>query len=127
MDRVVVGLGFLEDESLLIVLEFGTYIIYNPYSGHSRFETLEPNHEFKDDLILTAKIFGDSFIYMTRKFNFYLIENVRRHTKSKIFAPSQGMDIDEVAANFSVSPPSDSERDNFEVYIPAKAGVIKAT
>lgn len=126
MDRVVVGLGFLDDESLLIVLSKGVYMTRNPYTGNTRFYTITPEQEFESDPIYSCQIFGNSFVYMTRSFNFYLIENIRKYTKSKIFAPGPQQELDVDASQFSVLPGKFSD-ESVQVFIPATTGVIKAT
>jgi Vps16, N-terminal region len=89
IDRVVVGMGFLDDQCLLIVLSKGQYLTCNPFTGHTRFYSITPENEFDSDPILAVQIFGSSFVYMTKSHNFYLIENIRSYVKSKIFTPSE--------------------------------------
>ena len=126
MDRIVVGLGFLNDQTLLIVLSKGVYLTCNPFTGHTKFMTITPEAEFEKDPIAAVKIFGNNFVYMTKSYNFYLIENVRAQVKSKIFTPSEQYRVNETASSFSVLP-GRSKEEPIKIFIPAVVGLIKAT
>ena len=126
VDRIVVGMGFLEDQTLLIVFSKGEYLTCNPFTNHTRFNTITPQSEFNNDPINSVQIFGNSFVYMTNNFHFYLIEDIRNYVKSKIFSPSDPSQLNDFASMFSVLP-GKSKEDPVQIFIPAKQGIIKAT
>jgi len=103
MSNVVVGLEFLENQSLLIVLQKGSYFTANPTSKtiSQRFQ-VGNEADFDRDPIVTAKVTGNSFVYLTQSGQVYLKEIGGKSLRYKLYSPENETVLNETAMGFSI-------------------------
>ena len=119
---IVVGMGFLKDETLLAVFSNGKWVRINCYTGNNEPYQITPKDDFQSDKIIAAKTFEFGLVYMTESLKIYLYENVTDTKKTRIYSnDSQLISID-TATDFAVLPSCYSARNKTEVFVPATNG-----
>ena len=124
MTNVVVGLEFLENQQLLIVLQKGTYFTFNPLSKMLSQKFQVGNEaDFDRDPILIAKATGNNFIYLTHSCQVYIKEIGGKSNRYKLYMPESENTLGENAINFSILH-SQAHNQPIQVFVPTLNGGV---
>ena len=124
MDAVVVNLDFMDNQQLILVIQRGEYLIYNPFTKSSERFSIGRPEDFEFDPIVSAKVSGTSLIYMTQSCQIYYKEIAGKSNRYKLYKPESDNAIDSNAMNFSILPSTDATP--LQIFVPTKmSGVLR--
>ena len=126
MDGIVVAIDFLENQQLLVLMQRGDYLLYNPYTKtcSDRYSVGGNTSDLEADPIVAAKVSGNSLIYMTQTCQIYYKEIAGKSNRYKLYKPMTDNELDSNAMNFAVLPATDTSP--LQVFVPTKSsGVLR--
>ena len=121
MPYVIVGMEFLDNQSLLIVLQTGQFFTYNPYSKtSSSLQTIGAEGEMARDPVIALKVSKNCFLYITLSYQIFVKELGVRSPRYKLYEPDQTAQFGQGSENISIVHATSSTP--LQIFVPLLTG-----